>query len=160
MSCTKIGEFCKRPDEKVPLRIPLAGSAFIKYFQGSEIVATGDYRRPKKPNGYEYEVDQGGQCGRREPDWPTSIGQRVASGSAVFICRAISNNSLARVIASCTWNGGGLTITGEGIVNTDGELEVFAYAAGGNTGESGQVVARITFNDGAIEDAILDYSIS
>lgn len=160
MSCTKVGDFCKTVGERIPLRIPLGGAAFIRFFNGNDIVAAGDFRRPKKPNGYEYEVTVGGQCEKAEPDWPTTIDETVVCGSATFTCRALSNNSLARVIQSVVWsNTGTLTINSDGFVSTNGELEVFAYASGGVQGEEGTVTARITFNDGSIEDALLGYHI-
>lgn len=158
MSCTKVGDFCKRPAEVYPLRIPLSGSFFIRTFLAGEILAAGDFRRPKKANGFEYEVTAGGQC-ESEPDWPTTLGETVTTGSVTFTCRAISNASLARVISSVVWIGGTLTIGNDGIVNTNGELEVFAQASGGNTGDTGEVVARITFGDGTIEEASLDYHV-
>lgn len=159
MSCVVVGEFCKRPASKVPLRIPIDGSAFVKYFASNEILAVGDFRRPKKPNGYEYEVTGAGQCVKAEPDWPETPGLTVRCGSVEFTCRAISNSSLARVVTGCTWLGGTLTISDEGFVNTDGAQAVFAYAAGGTSGDKGEVVARITFNDGSIEEAAIEYEV-
>lgn len=159
MSCTKVGEFCKRPGEVYLIQIPLGGASFIKFFKAEEILAAGDYRRPKKANGYEYEVTVAGQCVKGEPEWPTTIGETVQCGSVEFTCRAISNASLARVISSVTWDGGTLTISGDGIVNTNGEQEVYAKASGGSMNDEGEVIAHITFSDGTIEDALVSYRV-
>lgn len=159
MSCTKIGEFCKTPAERVLLRIPLKGGSFIKYFSANEILAPGDVRRPKRENGYEYTASIGGQCDRSEPEWPTEIGLAVQSGSVIFTCSAISNSSLARVVQSVLWLPDTLTISNDAIVNSGGEQEVFAYALGGTTGDKGEVTARIAFSDGSIEDATLSYHV-
>lgn len=159
MSCTNIGEFCKTAAERILLRIPLKGGSFIKFFSANEILAPGDFRRPPKENGFEYEVVTGGQCARSQPDWPETDGVTVKSGSVLFACRAISNNSLARVVQSALWLGDTLTITNDGIVNSAGEQEVFAYASGGAQGDTGEVIARITFSDTSIEDASLSYHV-
>lgn len=160
MSCTKIGETCLRVGERQPIRIPLKGSAFIKFWQKSEIVAAGDFRRPKKENGYEYEATAGGQCAQSEPEWPTTIGEPVADGSVTWTCRAISNSSLARVVQSCAWSSTGtLTFSNEAVVNTAGEQEVSAFASGAVQGETGSIIARITFVDTSIEDALIEYHV-
>lgn len=159
MSCTKVGDFCKLPQEITLLRIPIRGGAFIKFFEANEILAAGDVRRPKKENGFEYEVTVGGQCARSEPEWPEIFDETITSGSVTFECRAISNGSLARVAASCVWSGGTLTISGEGLINTNGEQEVFAKAAGGTQNDVGEVSADIIFDDGTKETAILSYHV-
>lgn len=159
MSCTTVGEFCKRPPEIYKLRIPLKGSSFIKIFTADEILGVSDCRRPKKANGYEYEVTSAGQCVKSEPEWPLVIGATVDCGSVEFTCRAVSNLSLARVIQSVAWDGGTLSISNDGFVNTAGEQEVFCLASGGVVGDTGEVIASITFSDGSIEDALLSYHV-
>lgn len=159
MSCTKIGEFCKRPAERIPVKIPLRGTAFVRTWEGGIVHASTERVRARKVNGYEYECTSAGQTGPREPEWPTVIGGTVTDGSVTWTCRAVSNASLTRIIQSCTWLGGGLTVDGDTIVNTAGEAEVSAYVSGGVAGTVYEVIARITFGDGSIEEGLVEVTV-
>lgn len=160
MTCELIGKTCKLPTERIPVSIPLRGSGFIRTWEAGRVFASSVRVRPaKKPNGFEYECTTAGQTGSREPSWPETEGGTVTDGSVVWTCRAISNASLARVIASCVWSGGGLTVDGEQIINTNGEGQVSCYVSGGVSGSLYEVTATITFNDGAVEAAKIQVTV-
>jgi hypothetical protein len=159
MSCTKIGDLCKTPSERTPLRIPLRGSEFIRTWEAQNVYAAGERVRPRKANGYEYECTAPGQVLLREPSWPIILGDAVSDGSVTWTCRAISNASLTREIQSVTWIGGGLTIDGTAFVSASGENELSAYISGGTAGQTYEVIARITFSDGSIEDALVEVDV-
>jgi hypothetical protein len=53
-----------------------------------------EFIRPTRANGFSYECTTAGLTAFREPVWPTTVGQTVASGSAVFTCRAAGSNGL------------------------------------------------------------------
>jgi hypothetical protein len=159
MSCTKIGSICKRAAERIPVSIPLSGSEFIRTWDSGTIYAATQRVRPKKANGYEYECTTAGQSDATQPEWPTTIGGTVIDGSAVWTCRAITSASLTRAITTCVWTGTGLTIDGEMIANTGGESKVSAYIAGGIAGTIYNVIARITFADAAVEEALIELEV-
>ena len=50
-------------------------------------LTAGVLRRPTTANGFRYEVTTAGTTGGSEPTWPTTIGNTVTDGSAVFTCR-------------------------------------------------------------------------
>lgn len=160
MTCETIGTTCKAPGEKITLEIPLAGSGFIRTWAKNRHYSSGTRVRPAKTQtAFEYECSADGYSGPREPEWTQAIGESVADGSTGWTCRAISNDSLVRTLVSCTWDGDGLTVTNQQLVNTNGEGQVNCQVSGGTSGTVSNVKATMTFSDSSIEEAIVAVTI-
>lgn len=57
----------------------------------------------KPGTGLEYASDGGQTNGKKEPNWPATIGGTVADGSTIWTAQAISNASLRHRIGSVEW---------------------------------------------------------
>lgn len=66
----------------------LTQPVFYDPWRTATSVAAGVYIRPTTANGKLYECTTAGTTGSTEPTWPTTIGNTVADGTAVWTCRA------------------------------------------------------------------------
>lgn len=171
MACTVVGSLCKRSDETIFRAIDLTGFCSRRWVAGS-VVGNGLVVRPaatddggtRGPTGYEYVNQAAGQSGKKEPVWPTPVGQTVTDGSAVWIAQAISNASLERIIAavgSVIWSAPtGYTAVQGPFQNSSGKQQISVLIGGGVAGDEGiLVVAKVTFDDGTIEDFAISVSV-
>lgn len=113
-------------------------------WRANEEVGSGEFFRPSRPNGFSYEVTAAGLTGAREPTWPSTIGQTVQSGSAVFTSRAAGANGLNAIsgegaVSSPT----GLTIA----LSVSEYVKIIAtYGVGGSEGQDFEAVYSFTLD--------------
>jgi hypothetical protein len=158
MTCKVLGEVCKQfeGEEKLPLQIDL--TEFCERRRDTRraggIYVLGETVRPNPSSrtGFEYECTVSGQVGPTEPAWPVVAGETITDGSVVWTCRAMSNQSLLKVIADGEWEGDGFTITDETIINTNGRQLVACFIGDDQPRGKYLVEVQVTFSDGHIED--------
>lgn len=103
--------------------------------------------------GFDYQATEDGTSGETEPSWPVLGADPVADGSLEWEAVEISNTSLVRQIDSVEWIAAtGMTVDDETVISTEGRQQIAAYHAGGTDGERYLNLARVTFDDGTIED--------
>ena len=157
MACKPLGSICLRVGEVKPYAIDLTTLCALRWVPG-EIRGLGEFIRPRLiseggdgANGYEYELTTAGQSGENEPSWPTTPGETVTDGSAIWTCRAISNSSLGMTIANSDWDGPEIvSFSAETSISTNGEQKTAAKITGVSVGQ-GLVVNEVTFSDGRNE---------
>jgi len=114
------------------------------FWTPNEQVDLTEYVRPRLANGFAYEVTTAGLTARREPIWPRTIGATVASGSAVFTCRAAGSNGLMAITSpSAVSDPTGLTI---GSVSVSESTKILATYSGGTLGQDYDAVFTFTLN--------------
>ncbi|KWT81143.1 hypothetical protein [Candidatus Magnetominusculus xianensis] len=59
-------------------------------WSAATVYALGDYAKPTTPNAYRYECTTPGTSDSTEPVWPTTVGQTVTDGTAVWTCRKLT----------------------------------------------------------------------
>lgn len=72
----------------------LVDKPFPNDWAASTAYSIGNFVKPINENGYHYECTTGGTSGSSEPTWPTTPGQTVNDGSAVWTCRKHAGNLL------------------------------------------------------------------
>jgi hypothetical protein len=161
MGCTVVGSICLRVGERQPYGVNLTKFCSV-HFEAEEVVALNETVRPVPielggggATGFEYKVTRGGQTGAFEPNWPIELGETVESGSVEFTTQAVSTQSLAKSIDTSTW------ITPTGIDAEDsttlelgGEVKTAVFLSATAVVKSGQVINRVTFDDGHVEDFV------
>jgi hypothetical protein len=110
------------------------------------------------PDGYQYRAANTGGTGKLEPVW----GDNVLDGSISWIREPLSSTSLFKNVPSVNsieWlHPDEMTIDGTVLVN-GAALQIAAYFSGGVEGETHRTIARVTFDDGSIEDFAIDWQI-
>jgi hypothetical protein len=171
MACTVVGTLCKRSDENRLRGIDLSPFCSRRWEPGG-ILGSGVAVRPaalddggaRGPMGWEFVTQNAGQSGSKEPKWIGPAGSTVVDGSLNWIAQAISNASLERVIpgsGSVVWSApAGYTVTPGPFQNTAGKQQIECFIAGGSDGDEDQmVIAKVTFDDGSIEDFAISVSV-
>lgn len=151
---------CRRPDEKTPFSIRLAGAAVIHTWVGGRVYRATERVRPSSANGYEYECTTAGQSktlrGSKEPTWPTALGATVVDGSVTWTCRALSAATLRRVISAVTYDTPtGVTVTGGDFDVADGRCELSGMISGVTAYMDDEIVAHVVFTDTSHEDIVI-----
>lgn len=167
MACRKIVQDCKRSDERRQRGFDLtefcARNWTPKTFfsSGAVIRVMGtDAGGEQVFTGFDYEADEDGTTGEFEPAWPALGDPPVADGSLTWSAVEISNSSLSRTIDSVQWIApSGMTVDDDQIVNTEGRQQIVAFHSGGTNGQKLLVVARVTFDDGSVEDFGIRWTI-
>jgi hypothetical protein len=72
----------------------LLDKPFPNDWAASTAYSLGNFAKPVNENGYHYECTTAGTSGAAEPAWPTSPGQTVQDGTAVWTCRKYAGNLL------------------------------------------------------------------
>jgi hypothetical protein len=72
----------------------LLDKPFPNDWAASTAYSLGNFVKPVNENGYHYECTTAGTSGAAEPAWPTSPGQTVLDGTAVWTCRKYAGNLL------------------------------------------------------------------
>lgn len=93
--------FCIDWEDALPVRWPGAGRS-----------VTGAIVRPTRATGLQYQCTTPGYTGDNEPSWPTTAGQSITDGTAVWTAQAISASSLVATISASAW---AMQQTGSGI---------------------------------------------
>jgi hypothetical protein len=172
MACRVIVEVCKRPDEVTPKGFDLTD--FCSRFRApATVYEAGTAVRPvpkvvdssaKGATGYEYEADADGQTGEKEPKFPGAGSlSTVLDGSVTWVRQALSDASLIRVPVTVTWiPSAPMTATSPTLELDAGQVRISALHGGGLAGQAGGylTVARVTFDDGSVEEFGLHWSIS
>lgn len=117
--------------------------------------------RPSASTGLQYRSD-GGLSGAFEPRWPTTVGATVTDGSITWTAEAKSNDSLFATITNSVWaaSDSDIVLSDETIVDTDGDQKTGVNVAGGVAGNTYEVLNRVTFSDGSIEDSLLQVEVN
>jgi hypothetical protein len=86
----------KAPDDDLPFEIDFY-ELCANVWRSNEDVALDETLRPTVPNGFAYKVTTtgGGNLGSEEPEYPTTLGQTVASGSVTLECVAAAGNGIS-----------------------------------------------------------------
>lgn len=115
-----------------------------------------DYVRPTTANGFEYECTTGGQTGRREPRWPTTVAGTVTDGSITWTARAFSTNASDTLSSVNLEAPGDLTL---GTANIDGSRAIFTVS-GGDLGGCYIVSIEATTSAGEVFEEKLQVEIT
>jgi hypothetical protein len=165
MTCRKIQEECKGSAERKQRGFDLTPFCASNW-NAKTFYATGDVIRVLGAaaggeqifTGFDYTADTDGYTGEAEPAWPAA--GTVTDGSFSWTRVDVSNDSLAREIVSVVWiEDGDMTVDDPDIVNTEGRQQIAAYHSGGIDGQKYLVIARVTFDDGSIEDFGIRWTI-
>lgn len=98
--------------DRVPLTVDFSWVAANKWRKNASFAATARVRT--EHGGFEFEAITGGQSGNKEPIWPRNVDDTVDDGSIVWQAKAISTDSLLKVLASVSWDApAGLTVSGD-----------------------------------------------
>lgn len=165
MTCRTIEDDCKRSGERRQRGFDLtafsANNWFPKTFfsAGDVIRVVGVAAGGEQPfTGFDYTAAADGYSGEFEPAWPDT--GTVDDGTLSWSPVAISNDSIARQITDVEWiEDGDMTVDDDDIVNTEGRQQISAYHSGGVNGQKYLVIARVTFDDGSIEDFGIRWTI-
>lgn len=166
MACREIETKCQAAAAKLPIVFKWT-PACSNLWTAGEVYGLTERVRPTSPNGFEYECTTAGQSsGRKEPNWKgaAAVGLTIDDGSVVWTCRAISNVSLTRTLATSTWPPvTGLTITGDQMVNTLGEMLTSAFVEFSEavpvSGTKYRLQNTVTFSDGSEDVGEVDIEV-
>jgi len=127
-------------------------SLSVEVWQAASFVASAGLMRPTSANetGFVYQAASAGQTGTTEPAWPTIAAGTVTDGSITWTAEAPPASGQDE-IASVAWTqvsppDAALTITSE--TNTD--FTARALIGGGTSGNTYEVLCKITMASGAI----------
>lgn len=151
----------KLPDEVRDYVVDWAAETYRFWELATEYNA-GTKVRPSLANGFEYSASATGQTnGKKEPTWPTTIGDTVTDGSITWTCTAITTDGLLRHIVNSTWTteDSTITVSGSQFLNTSGSQRTYIQISGGVAGDTKDAVNTVTFSDGVKLDAILRITI-
>ena len=113
--------------------------------------ANGEYCRPTRPNGYEYECTNGGQTGSREPKWPTTVAATVVDGSVTWTARAFGTNASDSISLVNVTSPAGITVANASSSGTEVTFDV----SGGSQPGVYILGVEVTTNSGeVIEDKV------
>lgn len=146
MPCKPLVKRCKTIAEKILVGFDLTDVCANRW-AARQVYGLDEVIRPsvsRDKTGSQYRVTAGGQTGTTEPNWDQAT---VTDGTVTYAREAVSNDSLARTIASVVWDGDGLSLSDEQEVTTDGEQQIAALAGGGTAGKHFPKAA-VTFSDG------------
>jgi hypothetical protein len=67
---------------------------------------------------------------------------------------------MLRAITDVEWiEDGDMTVDDDDVITTEGRQQISAYHSGGQNGQKYTVIARVTFDDGSIEDFGIRWTI-
>jgi hypothetical protein len=165
MACRKIEEDCKRSGERKQRGFDLTALS-ARNWTSKSFFATGDVIRvmgasgggEQQFTGFDYVAAGDGYSGELEPAWPAT--GTVTDGTLSWSPVPVSNNSMLRDIDTVEWiEDGEMTVDDDEIVNTEGRQQVSAFHSGGVNGQKYLVIARVTYDDGSIEDFGIRWTI-
>ena len=120
----------KRAGEAITYRFKFARALETLWEPGTEY-QTGEYVRPLRPNGYEYECTTAGQSAQDEPDWSESVSGTTSDGSVTWTTRAMAGNARDAINAVNVTPDAGITYVGFTI---DGD-DILVKLSGGTVGQ-------------------------
>jgi hypothetical protein len=115
------------------------------FWEANQQYGVGDYVRPTLSTGFAYQ-SSGGTSARREPAWPTVLGETVTDGSIVWTCAAAGANGINAVSAlTASSDPSGLTVSD---VSVNDSTQIFATysASAGVVGQSFEAIFDFTLN--------------
>ena len=130
----------KRPNEALLLEFNFARDLEVKWRPGRQY-QSGNYVRPRVPNGFEYQCTNVGQSASREPNWPTTVSDTVVDGSAVWTCEEGANGTDTISGQSVTADAG---LSVSGVTLNTAATAVTALVSGGSDGACYEVVCQVT----------------
>lgn len=146
MTCEVVLEDCIRVGARVPYTIDLT-LVCASLWAGGKVVPSTSRIRPTRRPGFEFEAQNAGQTGGREPRWPVVLGATVQDGGVSWIAREISNGSLQKTLVSVDWQAPAqVTVSGENLTTAGGAQLARAYLAPSAAGIY-TVVAWAHFSD-------------
>ena len=154
---------CQRPNEKLDYAFDLL-IELSRVWEANTEYATGVRVRPsttRLQTGFEY-ISSGGQTsGAREPRWPKVDGETVTDGSITWTAAVLSLDSLKDRISTVVWSAEDpLIAISDDVVGDDaGQQLVTAWVAGGEDGETYDVLAFITTTAGIQIERVLELSV-
>lgn len=146
MPCKPLAKRCKTVAERIQIGFDLTDFCANRW-AARQVYGVDEVIRPtigRDNTGSQYRVSVAGQSGTNEPNWNQAT---VIDGTVTYIREAVDNDSLARTIATVTWDGDGLSISDEQEVTQDGEQQIAALAGGGTAGKH-LPTATVVFSDG------------
>lgn len=156
MACRIVDRTCKTAGETKPWTFDYGRKFLSRFWSPGTYYAEGVALRPHTPTGFQY-VSSGGYSGAREPRWADD----VEDGSITWTEVAIDNDSLIATIVSSVWTApGGITVGTDSFVNTNGDQKASAQVSGGSVGVSYEVKNIVTLSTGAVEESVVEYTIS
>lgn len=75
-------------DSESDLPDPDSTASISQTWAATTAYSENDLRIPTTPNGYIYECTTAGTSGATEPSWPSTLGNTMADGTAVWTCRS------------------------------------------------------------------------
>lgn len=165
MTCRKVEDECKRSGERKQRGFDLTAFS-ARNWAPKSFFATGDVIRvlgaadggEQVFTGFDYVAAADGYSGEFEPAWPTS--GSVDDGSLSWSPVPISNDSLYRSITNVEWiEDGDMTVDDDDVITTEGRQQISAYHSGGIDGQKNLIIARVTYDEGSIEDFGIRWTI-
>lgn len=127
MTCQVVLEDCIRVGARVPYTIDLTLVCASLWAPGKVVSSTSRIRPTRRP-GFEFEAQNAGQTGGREPRWPAELSATVQDGGVSWIAREISNGSLQKTLVSVDWETPAeVTVSGESLTTSGGAQTARAY---------------------------------
>jgi uncharacterized protein YgiM (DUF1202 family) len=145
MPCKPLVKRCKTVAEKLQIGFDLTDVCANRWV-ARQVVDVDETVRPTEEmeTGSQYRVTVAGQTGTTEPNWNQAT---VTDGTVTYAREAIDNDSLARTIVNVTWDGDGLSLSDDELINTGGEQQIAAMVSGGTVGKH-YPTATVEFSDG------------
>lgn len=146
MTCEVIHEVCKRAGERSAFDPIELVDALARKWLANQPYAAGVRVRPaaRPGTGFEYESSGGQSNGKKEPAWPTVLGQSVLDGSITWTCVALSHASLIWRIAGVTYEAPiGITNHAQPYLDEPGAQQIPIEVSGGTAGETYDLIVSV-----------------
>ncbi len=162
-TCVSPLKACQRSNEKLDYAFDLL-IELSRVWEANTEFATGVRVRPsttRLQTGFEY-ISSGGQTsGAREPRWPKVDGETVVDGSITWTTAALSLDSLRDRISTVVWSAEDplIAISDDVIGDDAGQQLATAWIAGGEDGETYDVLAFITTVAGIQIERVVELTV-
>lgn len=162
MTCSAKFAACKRASETKPYGFRWT-DAFCRRWQADTPFATGVRVRPTLAalrSGFEFESSGGQSNGKKEPKWPTALGETVQDGSITWTAVALSVNGLLERVSAVAWVAPvGITVNPRVAVDEAGLQETLADISGGTSGTTYEIRADVTTTIGNIYAGVIELEV-
>ena len=142
----------KRSADKVPVQIDWH-DYLINLWAPGVAVEQGVTIRPRRSaaTGFEYLCATPGVTAKKEPRWPTAVGESVTDGSVVWTSQARSIASQRTSITGSAWDADdGVTLSDQ----SNADLIYTTFVDGGEDGEDYEVRNLVTLANGEEKEGV------
>lgn len=137
----------KRPGETIDYTLD-ARDQLEKRWRPDRDYTAGEFVRPARATGFDYECTTGGRTAATEPVWKKAIGQTNSDGSVTWTCRAAGSSALDTIAGNVAVTPPtGISATHQ---TTDPKGESKVRVAGGTAGQDYSVLLTVTTTSGQV----------